>query len=403
MKISRNGNTSAWVMVTTGCMLMVTAHMPTQGALTGYLSTFGLQHLSNNYTFMQPGKQTLSGVCTYIPSKEPLSPDKDDEYVPQKEQREKLSLDAKTVVACALSSKGTFAAVVRGSGSNSGIVLRDATSIVKRHPICSGARTLTTSFYNENIIILGSNGWILHWDPFHNRSTRFDLPCCCPSAMATRSGDKPYTVISVTSPIYGQLFYFFKPTIERDDPKGSKIMPWPVTGRRTDSISDGVTALATHPTTNSFAVARKHNHVELWNIVKNAKSEEWTFPGSLMSPAHQNITALIYHDTCIAGASSRTNLLWWDTRSRDITHHHSDSHSDYISSFQYLKDTLYTSASIDGTIKLWDIRKLGSISRMRHGAPVAAIARIDKSETLASCSKNAVVKYWSFQGKAVRP
>lgn len=348
----------------------------------------------------------------FRPREEPFSPDMDDEYISRadrdkerkKDKDEKAKADPQNVVAVALSSQGTFAAVVMQSGGRK-VLARNATGILKERQIVGSAPTLAVSFWNEHIMLLNANGSTRYWDVPHNHLSCFDLPHCTPFAMDVHTSGK-YAIISVLSHTHGPRFYFFQAA---QAPDGSVIKRWKVKGHVGD-LRERVTSIALHPTDNSFAVATADGKIQLWNISAilaedRQKVAEWSRPRAYMKTddRFRKIDLMIQREAYIVSVSSRGIINWWDTRTGESMYDYTNHKNYPLSSFKHLDDTVYVSGSADGMLKLWDTRRpIYPVTIMGHGAPVAAITLLDKGDRFASCSKNGVVKCWDFQGKQVK-
>lgn len=420
---------------------MVCVHVSIDGAamvLSQYLSTKGAVHASHSYSFMYRSVQCNS---IYEPQEEPSSPDSDDECTdkqrydsdtplpddsdnipaPKKEIQgveddsglmrrllgkenalagtkqlpcEKPAVNAKLVVAVALSSRGTCALGYNSEGGNQVRMhaIRSSEN-GKAYPMHKSTSIFKTAFWNENIVILGSKGWVRYWDCSKGVPYDYVLPACIPDALAVQEKGF-YAIISASSCAHGHRFYFFRPA------EGSKVTVWPVSRKDKDKIEKtGVSVLAPHPSRDSFAVATENNNVQLWNIVETEKEGEWVLPGlSMQQKTYQKLTALAYHDSCVIGASSRGNIIWWDSSSGELIDYRIDCHRDKITSLKHIKDKIYASGSQDGTVKLWDVRKIKVPSKVvPHGFPVAALNTCNY-RTLSACSKNGVVKFWNILG-----
>lgn len=381
-------------------------------SVVALLSKINLPFPGDRYRSMQLHHKTPSS-CEYFAKETPDTLHNDDMPIKTKDKDEKMQkstekplvIDPKRVIAATLSSNGTVAAVV-GDGSGSKVVLRDvAGTMFKGYRLCRSTPAFAIACWNDHIITLGSSGWINYWDPHSDSLSCCDTEYCIPSAMVIHDKGK-YAMISAMSLTRGQLFHFFH-TTTADSSKSSKLMKWQLFQKKSDRLKQWVTALALHPSDPCFAIATADGKIQLWNIAivlkENRAKEEWTLPGPCMKQhAYQKIVAMLQHDFCIVGASSRENIMWFDTRSCELAHYATSCHKDTISSLKYVGDKAYVSGSEDGTVKLWDVRNTKDpVQKMAHGFPVVAITLRDKGG-FASCSKNAVVKNWNFRGEQIR-
>lgn len=335
----------------------------------------------------------------YVSKKEPRSYESECLTDGEKLQRAQAARPSRVLspvltYAVALSSKGTFVAGMQ-EGVTNYLVWSNEHSKIKTHCVERSARIFYVATWYENVFAVGCDGWIRYWNQKYNYVLDFILPRCVPSAVAVR--DRGDFALCVTTPLatFGQQFCFFKHD-------GMRISLWPLIKDRAQTLMSGVVSLATHPTDYSFATGLGNGEVRLWDIEATSERQLF-FPTHAMDigTSPEKMTVLLQADNHIVGGSSRKNITCWDARTKHAVRRYEACHTSCLSSLCYVREFCYASGSVDGTVKLWDVRnKLKCVKTLKHGFPVKVLKRLDR-DCLASCSENALVKYWDFGGNPI--
>ena len=133
-------------------------------------------------------------------------------------------------------------------------------------------------------------------------------------------------------------------------------------------------------------------------------SQEWL---TVPVPGGTGQIAFCPDGSCIAaGAGSEGMMKVWDTTTgEEVIEFIGEGHSDAVSSVAFKSDgTLLTTASMDGTVKLWDMAT-GYLQKtfLAHEGGVYDITLNSDDTTLATAGADWLVKVWNLSGGAERP
>lgn len=324
-------------------------------------------------------------VRTYTPLGSPSTLE-DDEYADRGGKRE--DVHAAKVRSMGLTAEGALIASLEEDGSHK-LVFADENSCVKSRTIPSTSKVFSVLPWYENVFAVGGKGRIYYWNSTHNYMLPYHLPDCYPHAAAVHQGGD-YAVIAATSVSGESQFSFFK-----HDGKNATV--WSLTQAAPISMISSVTLLALHPKKYLFAVGLGSGAIRVWSIRTDSQSFAPVCEIESCTRSRK-ITALLYTVSHIISASSSNNILCWDTRSRKTVCSYAACHADRITALCAVDDVYFASGSVDGTVKLWDVRQSKCVDTQKHGYPVEAL-RLRAANILVSCSKNAMVRYWNLRGK----
>lgn len=310
----------------------------------------------------------------------------------------RVELDVQSVRSVALTAKRSLLAYVAKEGCHQ-LISADENFCVKKRDIPSTSEVFMALSWYENVLAVGRKR-IHYWNVPNDYMRTYSLKNCYPVAAAVHPNQEHAVVASISTS--GNQFHFFFHD-------GMSVKESLLSENEATPASSSVISLAWHPTKCLFASGLRDGVVRIWGMPVGrqgfAPMLDIEAPKKSTGPrSNNNITALLYTPLHIIGAlvckndAARNNIIRWNVSSRQIVRNYSKPHGASITNLCTIDDNCFASSSLDGTVKVWDVRQPEYRDMIKHGDPVEAL-RVCEEHTLVSCSKSAEVEYWDLRRK----